>query len=226
MEPPYRVQDIHALRVEIKKLKALLTVLEENKNVLSIGLMSKLLKPVFRAAGRVRELHLLRAYLQQRPAAYRPKGLLRLVESALQKAATALHRLIRHRTFLAALAHLSAEELSSGKLKATIRKKEKKLQHHLQRGNRQPEALHRLRQKMKSVSYLWTASGESKDSYKEWMHQAGCWHDTVRLMELLQEWQVEGKATKVDAARLQVFINHLRMKENGYYRRLIKEWPV
>jgi len=228
MRPPYRVQDIHALRVDIKKLKSVCVLFEDEWNTTSSASTPRMIQHLFRQAGRVRDGHLIRAYLQHRSADDRPRHLLQLAEVQLQKASVGLHRLMRQRKLKAALALLPAMAagVRSGELVSTIRRKEKKLQRRLQKAGRQPEVLHRLRQKMKTLSYLQAASGQSTDQYKLWMHQAGCWHDAIRLMAILQQWQQDGLVNEKEAPRLEAFKHSLRRKAARHYQWLIKQWPA
>lgn len=228
MELPFRAQDIHALRVEIKKLKAVCLLFEDEWNTTSAASTPRMIRQLFRQAGRVRDGHLIRAYLQHRSVDKRPRHLLRLAEGQLQKASVGLHRLMGQRKLLTALAALPA--MAAGvrprKLAATIRRKGKKLERRLQQAGRQPEILHLLRQKMKTLSYLLAASGQSTDQYKLWMHQAGYWHDAVQLMTILQEWQQDGLVNEKEATRLETFIQQLRKKAARHYQWLVKHWPV
>ena len=228
MKPPYRVQDIHALRLEVKKLKSFLKLFHSVQASSPAGLSPDFFNSIFGKAGEVRELQLLLAYLQHRPAVSRPRLLISLLKGNIQKASAALHMLMRKEGLLPALTELPvlADQVHSEQYKSYIQKRKKQVKKLRKHIREEPAQLHRLRQRMKALTYLQAASGHSSDRYKYWLQQAGRWHDTVRLIDLLQELGKTQRISPDMIVRISGFIKHLRRKGNQQLQQLLKDLPA
>ncbi len=191
MQAPFRVQDVHLLRVEIRKLNTLLSVLPRGVARKRRKKISGILKSLFRQAGRVRALQLLQHLLQQRQvSAALPVLQRRLILALRQEERQLAIRLMEARALdFPEITELLAQA-GNREIRNALRRQSRKIDCSLRALPPETDALHRLRKSLKAGGYLLAAcrlTATDAARNRQWMQQLGQWHDVAGHIALLQD---------------------------------------
>ena len=213
-------EDLHHIRVEIKKIKAILSFA---KDLYEEAYDLSELKPLFKKAGAIRELQINRQLLVELPPF--PKQYLKQLK---QEETDLTQQFIRNNTRYLKSAERFREGLSLPEnlpakkhLKAHFKKELKKAHKKWQNKNRKD--MHRYRRKLKNMLYLYNALPEKvqhsseldKTGINQQQQKLGKWHDLYSAISFLSRQAFSTKITD--------YIARLKTKESKRFKSLLKD---
>lgn len=185
-------ESLHRLRVEIKKIRAIVSFA---KKVYKQPYTTSKLLPLFRLAGKIRELGIHLRQLSAMPGipddridTFKKEETL-LEQQFIQNSPLYIENVNRFQEELSLPAKLPGKKT----IRSYFEKKQEKANRQLQKKDR--ESMHEFRKNTKQLMYVYTAlPGKqqkrialNKAEMNQWQEQIGQWHDTYSTIAFLSE---------------------------------------
>jgi CHAD domain-containing protein len=216
----FKVDNIHELRVELKKLNLLLSIIKDSGNSLKYKKQLNHLKQIFKQAGRIRELQLVILQLNFWKEKYSISTLISIKNIELKQAKLAF---IKMNKVSIHYKHIEQEIISKLEKSNNSNKFQKKIRSKINYAFKKIKASHLNKIKLddakevelhglrintkKMINYLKFYEEVSKDNYLDKLvelnHDLGEWHDLVVMKYHVLEYIQNNPKTKkqtVDAA--------------------------
>lgn len=214
----YDTEVLHQIRVELKKIKAVLRLLQKEK----VGTGRKhtaLFKEIFRLAGEIRESDLHLQWLSAQGFPAQTATISKKIAGFQENIPLFLQQLQKQQKKLIA----STKKIHRKELKRFLHKRSKKIRRSLYPFV-QPEQLHSLRKMMKEVVYLSPLLDRYKEKrqrfFKAMEEEIGTWHDKKKLRDYLESQQVGlhvEQRDQMEAERKQHIIRISHLAIDYYY---------
>lgn len=223
--------DYHDLRVEIKKLKSLVSLLNFSAHHFNKKNSLQPFSVLFRRAGRIRQLQLEAAVLKE----FGLYGSTRKYRSALEQQLRLGKRNFTYANgpwmkakvgdALHSISHF-LDKVEREEIKDYLERERSEIHRLLVVRSLAVEDIHLLRKKIKDYLYASRIFEENNEYYKkidEYQELIGKWHDTVTIQASLREALASGELDITEVNRVKALAGNLHKAEQGFYKELNRE---
>jgi len=221
--------DLHTIRVEIKKIKSLLVLLDNVSSSFDLKKIYGPFKIIFRQAGKIRELQIQVRMIKLYPTNVSVKKYVQLLSKQIIAEKKKLFSrltpsLIRKLEKRKSTIKDSADQVNSKIALPAFHKKEKYIQKLLGSSRWKPANLHELRKRMKEI-YYWQKMLKPKDNglmiTDEFQELLGKWHDGRVLENGLKEYIKSGALLPKDVPPLESLKTKISKKNQQLFQTIM-----